>query len=119
MFKNYNEPHLAKHISSAAIETVKHMLKEYQKLNFNIFKERFKKDLKERLSNDEMTKDWVRALDYDEVAKLVYRRIAEYYIANKTFKGLSEYLQLINFIIDGELTFRTIRANEDAKEKLF
>jgi hypothetical protein len=118
MFKNYNHPCIAKYTSSVAIDVVKDMLQEYKKLNFEIFKEKFIKELKEKLDQDERGKKIKDNIDYNELAKLVYRHIAEYYIANKSFKGLGEYLKLINFIVDGELTLRNLK-DKELKESLF
>jgi len=118
MIKDFNNPFLAGHISASAIETVKYMLQKYGKLNFEIFKAKFKKVLKERLSRDEKVRALADTVNYEEIAKFVYRKIAEYYIAHKSFKGLSEYLQLVNFIFEGDLTFRTIR-EKDVEKKLF
>jgi len=119
MIKDYNNPYIVGHIASSSIEAVKYLLKKYQKLNFEKFKERFKENLEIRLSQDDRTKELKDTLDYDEIAKLVYRKIAEYYIANKSFKGIGEYLRLTNFIVEGELTLRAFRSNKDIKEKLF
>jgi hypothetical protein len=118
MIKDFNNPFLAGHISSAGIETVKYMLQKYGKLNFEIFRAKFKKVLKDKLTNDEKVKDLANTVNYDEIAKFVYRKIAEYYITHKSFKGLSEYLQLVNFILEGDLTFRTLR-EQDIEKKLF